>query len=202
MLSRTVRLVAVAALALTAVFASGTAASAADVPSGERVLGQSVIEPIYDAATGNIAYVKTPLHAPLNANPRSWAPFYVPVYPVGSTVGGLVCMHEGGDNCPSHGPEIAGAAAAIMSSVYGDGVLGHDHVADIPGGDDFNVAWEPILVLFTSKAAANEHLVTDAAIRQAVADHKAITIENPAAAFHCEVVPAGLFNRATPVPNG
>jgi hypothetical protein len=31
-----------------------------------------------------------------------------------------------------------------------------------PGGADFNVAWEPILVLFTSRAAANQHLVTGA----------------------------------------
>ncbi len=197
MLPRTVRLAAVAALALTAVFASGTAASA-DVPSGERILGQSSIEPIYDAATGNIAYVKTPIHAPLNSNPRAWAPFYVPVYPDGSNVGTLLCAHEPADNCPDHGPEIAGLAMQAMHDVYGGGVLGHDHVADIPGGDDFNVSWEPVVVLFT-KTEYVTHLTTDAEIKLAHDQGKVEEIPLAAAAFHCEVIPAGLYNRGTPV---
>ena len=128
-----------------------------------------MLEPVYnDERAGVIGFVSTPLRAPLAANPRAWSPFFVPVYPVGSTVGLVLCQHKPVENCPDHGPLIAGAAAAIMPSVCGpgdgSGVIGHDHLMDFPGGADFDVAWEPILVLFTSKAAANEHLLTDAQI--------------------------------------
>jgi hypothetical protein len=178
------------------------ASAAADpIPSGERVLGQSVLEPVYDAEqAGVIGFVSTPLHAPLKANPRAWSPFYVPVYPVGSTVGAVVCRHIPVDNCPDHGPGVAGAAAAIMPAVYGGGVIGHDHLMDFPGGADFNVAWEPILVLFTSKAAANEHLLTDVQIEAAVARGDAIEVPVPELTFHCAAVAAAVWARATPLP--
>jgi len=88
---------------------------------------------------------------------------------------------------------------AIMPSVYGDGVLGHDHLMDFPGGADFNVAWEPILVLFTSKAAANEHLLTDAQIDAAVARHDAIEVPLPDATFHCQAVSARVYALGTPL---
>src|SRR6266705_5551885 len=139
--------------------ATGIAAASAvadpSIPSGERLLGQSVLEPVYDdEQAGGIGFVSTPLHAPLRANPRAWSPFYVPVYPVGSTVGPVLCQHKPVENCPDHGPLIAGAAAAIMSSVYGpgdgSGVVGHDHLMDFPGGADFDVASGPILGHFHS----------------------------------------------------
>ena len=179
------------------------AASAAvdPIPSGERLLGQSVLEPVYnDERAGVIGFVSTPVHAPLMANPRAWAPFYVPVYPVGSPVGTVLCEHMPVDNCPDHGPGIAGAAAAIMPAVYGGGVIGHDHLLSFPGGADFNVAWEPILVLFTSTAAANEHLLTVAQIDAAVARGDAIEIPDPQDAFHCAVVSAAVYARGTPLP--
>jgi len=182
------------------------ASAAADpIPSGERLLGQSVLEPVYDdEQAGVIGFVSTPLHAPLKANPRAWSPFYVPVYPVGSTVGRVLCQHLLVDNCPDHGPGIAGAAAAIMPSVYGpsdgSGVIGHDHLMDFPGGADFDIAWEPILVLFTSKAAANEHLLTDAQIEAAVARGDAIEVPVPQETFHCERVSAAVWARGTPLP--
>lgn len=182
------------AAALTA-----TLATAGSIPSGERVLGQSVLEPVYDdERAGVIGFVSTPLHAPLRANPRAWSPFYAPVYPVGSTVGPVLCQHIPVDNCPDHGPGVAGAAASIMPAVYGDGVIGHDHLMDFPGGADFDVAWEPILVLFTSKAAANEHLLTDAQIEAAVARGDAIEVPVPALTFHCEAVSAAAWARAKP----
>lgn len=178
------------------------ASAAADpIPSGERILGQSVLEPVYDAErAGVIGFVSTPMHAPLRANPRAWSPFYVPVYPVGSTVGALLCRHMPTDNCPDHGPGVAGAAAQIIPGVYGGGVIGHDHLMDYPGGADFNVAWEPILVLFTSKAAANEHIVTDAQVEAAVARGDAIEVPVPDLTFHCAAVAAAVWARATPVP--
>ncbi len=40
------------------------AAAAASTPSGERILGQNVLEPVYEDTTGNVKYVMTPLKAP------------------------------------------------------------------------------------------------------------------------------------------
>ncbi len=77
-------------------------------------------------------------------------------------------------------------------------MIGHDHVMDFPGGEDFNVAWEPILVLFTSKAAANEHLLTDSAIAAAVARRDAIEVPVPALTFHCAAVSAVVYALGTP----
>jgi hypothetical protein len=200
MLRRTSLLVAAASIALLIVVAA-IAGATGSIPSGERAMGQSVIEPVYNAEkAGVIGFVSTPTHAPMNANPHAWSPIFVPVYPVGSTVGPLLCQHTPApDNCPTHGDGIAGAAAAIVPSVYGSGVLGHDHVMDFPGGADFNVAWEPILVLFTSKAAANQHLVTDAQIAAAVAGGDAIEIPVPSATFHCAVVAAAVWALGTPL---
>jgi hypothetical protein len=199
MLKRITVFVAVTSFVLAATAAiSGATGS---IPSGERVHGQSVLEPVYNAEKpGVIGFVSTPMHAPLKANPRAWSPIYVPVYPVGSTVGPLLCQHTPApDNCPTHGDGIAGAAAAIVPSVYGAGVLGHDHVMDFPGGADFNVAWEPILVLFTSNAAANQHLITDAQIAAAVDRGDAIEIPVPEATFHCAAVSAAVWALGTPL---
>src|SRR5262245_57986906 len=116
-----------------------------------------MIEPVYDdEQAGEIGYVSTPMHAPnpVKSNPHSWQPFFLPVYPVGSTVGPLKCEHMPTDNCPTHGDLIAGAAQAIMPSVYGAGVLGHDHLMDFQGGSDLNPNWELILELLTRPSAA------------------------------------------------
>jgi hypothetical protein len=175
-------------------------AAADSIPSGERLQGQSVLEPVYnDEQAGQIGFIKTPLHAPLNANPRAWAPFFVPVYPVGSTVGTLLCQTTPVENCPDHGPGIAAAAEAAVPSVYGSGVLGHEHLISFQGGADFNVAWEPILVLFTSSAAANEHLLTSQQIDAAVARGDAFEIPVPALTFHCSIVADRVYELGTPV---
>lgn len=172
-------------------------------PSGERQLGQSLLEPVYDAEhAGAIGYVSTPMHAPMHANPNAWSPIYIPVYPTSASasVGTLLCQHTPtSDNCPDHGPEVAGLAQSAMPNVYGDGVLGHDHVMDYPGGNDFNIAWEPIAVLFTSPAAANEHLLTDTQIQAAVDRGDAIEIPLPPLTFHCAAVSAAVWERGTPV---
>jgi len=172
------------------------------VPSGERVLGQSVIEPVYDAEhAGAIGYVSTPMHAPMHANSNAWSPIYIPVYPTSASasVGTLLCEHTPTENCPDHGPEVAGLAQQVMPDVYGGGVLGHDHVMDYPGGADFDIAWEPIAVLFTSSTAANEHLLTDTQIQAAVDRGDAIEIPLPPLTFHCAAVSQALWMRATPM---
>ena len=192
-------LVAAATFALVVVAA--TPATASSVPSGERRLGQSVLEPVYNDETGGIGYVSTPMHAPdpVKANSRAWAPFYLPVYPVGSTVGTLVCQHTPVENCPTHGDAIAGLAQSVMPGVYGAGVLGHDHLMDFPGGSEFHIAWEPIVLLFTNNAAANEHITTDAQIDAAVANGDLIEIPLPQLTFLCASVPAAVYARGTPL---
>jgi len=188
------------------VLAVAAAPTAAATPSGERMHGQSSIEPVYDDVTGAVAFLATPIHVanPVNTNPRAWAPIYLPVYPTGSTVGTLDCMGIPG-NCPDHDGLVAGVAASVMPGTYGDGVIGHDHLVAVPGsGGDFNIAWQPVLVLFTSKAAANEHITTLAQIKAAVARHDAIEVWTgvngaPNLTFHCSVVPAVVYWNGTPV---
>jgi hypothetical protein len=103
-------------------------------------------------------------------------------------------------NCPDHDGLVAGAAMAIVSGLYGGGVIGHDHLEAGPGsGGDFNIAWEPVLVLFTSKAAANEHIKTLAQITAAVSRGDVIEVPAPSLTFHCSVVPAVVYNHGTPV---
>ncbi len=196
-----IRRLAVIPLLLAALFAVATAAFADGLPSGERVLGRSTLEPAYNDGNGNLIYLLTPVKAAVHSNPHAWAPIYIPVYPtsVAGSVGTLNCMHIPSDNCPDHGPEVAAAAAAIMPSVYGGGVVGHDHLLDGPGGSEFNIAWEPVLVLFTNTAAASEHITTEAQLDAAAARGDVIEIPLPELTFNCSVVPASLYGRSAPV---
>ncbi len=195
------------------VVAQLTAAYAAGGPSGERIAGQSVLEPAFNDVTGAVTYVKTPLKAPEHANPVAWAPFYVPVYPVSSfaSVGTLQCTDSvpalsQAENCPDHGPQIAAAIAASGNPVYASGVLGHDHLMAPPGsGGDFNIAWEPILVVFIDAAAAQHRVSTLAGINALTAPSAtahgpaAVLVPLPQLTFHCEVVPAVVYELGTPV---
>jgi hypothetical protein len=181
---------------------------AASMPSGERAFGQATLEPAYDAAhAGVLTYLLTPNKSPdpVKSNPKSWAPIYVVVYPKGSTAASTFsCNHMPVENCPSHGDLVAGAAMGIsqqagFGSVYENGVAGHDHVLDVPGGDDFNIAWEPVLVLFTTADAANTHLLTDAAIKSAADAHSVILVDAPQLTFHCSVVNVAVWNHGTQI---
>ena len=195
-------------LGVTIALTAGVAvALASSIPSGERIVGRTVIEPVYDDMTGAIRYVSTPMGAPnpVKSPPIAAAPFYLPVYPTGSTVGTLVCQDVPQENCPDHGAAVAGAAQAIMPSVYSGGVIGHDHLMAGPGsGGDFNIAWVPILVLFTSNAAANQHLILLTDVNAAVAGGQAILVPldgthgTPNLTFHCSVVPAAVYARGIP----
>ena len=141
--------------ALVVVIAAGSS-GAASIPSGQRTLAQNVLEPVYnDENAGQIGYIMQPEHTaqPVPSNPAAWAPFYLVIYPVGSTAATTyLCMHLPVDNCPTHGPGVAAFAQATYPTVYGAGVIGHDHLMDFPGASDFNIAWEPMFVLFTPKA--------------------------------------------------
>jgi hypothetical protein len=183
--------------------ADAQAALPASLPSGERMLGQSLIEPAYGDVVGNLVYLATPLRSPFPTHTSSHAvaPLYLVEYPPGSTVGTMNCMGVPG-NCPDHDGEVAGAATSIMPSVYGTNpaaVPGHNHLVAPPaGGGDFNVAWEVVEVLFTNKAAANTLLTTEAEIDAAVARGDAIEVDL-GFAFHCSVVSPAAYFRGTPV---
>ncbi len=176
------------AFAVIAFVASGSIAKADSVPTGQRTFHESRLEPAYNAANAG------------QQERAAWAPIYIVLYPVGTTAATtLSCMHTPVENCPTHGDGAAAFAQATMPSVYGGGVLGHDHVLDFPSGDDFNIAWEPVRVLFTSKAAANEHLLTDDAILAAKARGDVKLFPNPLKTFNCAVVSSEIWNLATPM---
>lgn len=177
---------------------------AGSLPTGEVATGQSLIEPAYDDSTGAIVYLRTPTHVanPVNSNDRAAAPLYLVVYPTSaaSSVGTLNCEDTPVENCPDHGPEIAGLASSVVPSVYGGGVVGHDHLVGVANsGGDFNVAWDVEVVLFTDSAAANNHLTTLDAINQAIGNHQAFIFPGEITTFHCSVVSASAYNKGTPV---
>jgi hypothetical protein len=198
-------------------FLGAPASSAAGVPSGQRMHGQTSfdpvsghfvggggsIEPAYDDVKGTIIYLWTPTKAKVHPNAHNVAPLYLPVYPTGVGIdpAALNCAHIPADNCADHGDGVAGAAQQIMPDVYSGGVAGHDHLGGVASsGGDFNVIWEPVLVLFTSKDAAMQHITTDAQIDAAVNAHQAIEVPLPQLDFNCAIVGASVYNHATPAP--
>jgi hypothetical protein len=224
MLKRLLLAAFVAGTAALLVVSSGSAGGS--MPSGQRMFGPTsfdattgsfvggggTIEPAYDDATGTLVYLQTPngphVHPPKKIDPSTGmpinvAPIYLPMYPVGSGIdpATLNCAHVPADNCPDHGPLLAGAAMQIMPTVYGAGVVGHDHLVGIAStGGDFNVLWEPVLVLFTNAAAAMTHITTLAQINAAVDSGNAIEVPIPPATFHCSSVSAAAYWKATPAP--
>jgi hypothetical protein len=178
------------------------------LPPGHFAGGGGTIEPAYDSANGTLIFLQTPNNAHVNPNDHNVAPLYLPVYPVGSDVteSSLNCTHLGGDNCPDHGPAVAAAAMFStnpqVASVYSKGVLGHDHLAGIASsGGDFNVIWEPELVLFTNAQAANQHITTLAQVMAVLAPGGgAILVKLPQLDFHCSVVSAAAYARGIPAP--
>jgi hypothetical protein len=174
--------------------------SGAALPSGERQVGHSAIEPAYNADTGQILYLLTPEKSPFptHTSPSAVAPLYLVEYPPG-TEGTFNCMGVPG-NCPDHDGLVAAVATGAMPSVYGTDptkLPGHDHIVDPPGAPDFNVAWEVIEVLFTPQATVT-HLTTDSAIDAAVKSGDAIEIDL-GFAFHCSVVSPSVYAHGTPI---
>ena len=187
-------------------------AGASSLPTGERIVGGSgshggtVLEPVYDDMTGQIRYVSTPRGTaqPLPTNPTATAPFYLPVYPEGASVPTLNCQDVPVENCPDHGPAVAGAAQAIDPMVYGAGVIGHDHLMAGPGSHgDFNVAWVPTLVLFAPGAAIT-HITTLTQLNGLMKSGAVFTVAldgtngTPNLTFHCSVVSAAVYAHGAP----
>lgn len=172
--------------------------------------------------TGQIRYVSTPRGAPnpVNSNPVASAPFYLPVYPTGAAIGTggavtLNCLDTTAttkENCPDHGPPVAGLAQLFESGVYGTmpgEVLGHDHLMAGPGSHgDFNVAWVPTLILFTQSASTYPHITTLDQVNTLL--HSGVVIKIPLdgtpfkgiqlpnLTFHCSVVSAAVYAHGVP----
>jgi hypothetical protein len=182
--------------------ANAQSAIPANLPSGEHQLGNSLIEPAWEDQSGTIIYLHTPLGGPFPTHTSSHAvaPLYLVEYPPGSNVGTMNCMGVPG-NCPDHDIEVATAATQIMPSVYGNDptlVPGHDHLVSGPSsGGDFNVAWEVVEILFTSKDVVRR-LTTEEAVDDAIARGDAIEADL-GFAFHCSVVGPVPYLKGVPV---
>lgn len=196
-----------AALALGGRVTAARSVAVSDPSGGERLLGQTVIEPAYDDGSGEVIYLMTPIGAPIpsKSNSNAVSPLYLVVYPNSAApfVGPMNCAHQPNDDCPTHGPGTSIDSALAIPSVYGppdgSGVWGHDHLVDAPGGREFNVAWEVVVILFTSSVAARPHITTDAQIDAFVDSGRAIRIDT-GFVFNCNVVSAATYRRATPLP--
>ena len=182
---------------------TGVTAADAQVPSGERQLGKTIIEPGYDDRTGEVIYIMTPMGtpSPSDANAHAISPLFIVVYPnaAADAVGTMNCAHEGGDNCGDHGPGIADLAQATVPNVYGDGVWGHDHIMNGTGGSDFNVTWQVVVVLFTNLDAAKTHITTEAQLDAAIDAGDAFSIVTPTI-LHANMVAKATYDRAKALP--
>lgn len=182
---------------------TGVAAANAQVPSGERQLGRTIIEPGYDDRTGELIYIMTPMGtpSPAHANEHAISPLFIVVYPnaAADAVGTMNCAHEGVDNCGDHGPGIADLAQATVPNVYGDGVWGHDHIMNGTGGSDFNVTWQVVVVLFTNLDAAKTHITTEAQLDTAIDAGDAFSIVTPTI-LHANLVAKATYDRAKALP--
>jgi len=182
---------------------TGVTAADAQVPSGERQLGRTIIEPGYDDRAGELIYIMTPMGtpSPSHANAHAISPLFIVVYPnaAADAVGTMNCAHEGGDNCGDHGPGIADLAQATVPNVYGDGVWGHDHIMNGTGGSDFNVTWQVVVVLFTNLDAAKTHITTEAQLDAAIDAGDAFSIVTPTI-LHANMVAKATYDRAKALP--
>lgn len=194
----------IAAVALVAAVMVVPAATGATGPTGEVMVGNSSIEPAYNADTGEILYLSTPTKSPFptHTSPHAVSPLYLVEYPPGTSYGVHFNCEGVPGNCPDHDLGVATAATGNEPSVYGNNpnaLPGHDHIVDPPGGADFNVAWEVVEVLFTSTNGIHiSHLTTEAAIDTAVRNGYARKIDL-GFAFHCAVVSSAVYAHGTPV---
>jgi hypothetical protein len=187
--------------------------AADSLPSGERTVGQAVMEPAYDDSTGQLVYLLTPSQlAPLsptnpinNVNQKAAAPLFLIVYPPG-TAGTFNCMGAPG-NCPDHAGVVANLATTLFPGMYGTdpaAVPGHDHLVGVAQtGGDFNVPWHVYLEFFTPGSTVT-HITTLAQLQTAW-DHGTIARFqsglglDTGITFVCAVVSQAAYLAGTPV---
>ncbi len=167
--------------------------------SGQVAFGQSTVEPAFDDADGSYVFLLTPDHAPLpsRSNPRAWAPMYIVVYPVGTTLAGeLNCTPE---NC-DHLQSLPFVPPPLASLYPGGQVAGHNHLVGVRPTGDFNVAWAVKLILFTPKAVVDgtidKQLTTLEAVNAALASGDAVGPFDTPTVFNCSIVSKRVYTKA------
>ena len=185
------RLVAVLT-AFAAVFAGAMPASAtSNWYSGMRAFGQVTVEPAVDYVTGNQIFLLTPNNVPTpsNAAQRAHAPLFLPLYPTSSSVpaNSLNCQPT---NC-NHVQH------------FGYPLKGHDHLVGMASTHgDFNVAWDVILVGFTSHGfqdgAINHRILTLTDLNAAVTNGDVFEF-NTGFSFNCSITSETTYVKGTPL---
>jgi len=228
-------LLAAAGVAVAGLIVASVGLASASAPSGQVMVGNTsfdfstghfvggggTIEPAYDDSTGSLTYIRTPNNVAVHPAqkidsatglPVNVAPIYLPVYPKSFLSSDpsvtLNCFHLPADNCADHGNAVAGAAEGLDPTVYGAGVAGHDHLIGVAStGGDFNVIWEPVLVLFNTTAAVH-HITKLSEITSLLNTVDPVTMKPlarevplPQLDFHCSVVSPAAYNNGTPGPS-
>lgn len=202
------------AMASFLVFWAASAQSQGSGPfSGQRIFGQSEVEPAVNNANGDTVFLITPLHPPFpsNSNPRASAPMYIPMYPADSTINPAIlnCQPHNCDHLnvlPFPAPGYPNGETTCTQFGFSAGacglVVGHDHLIGVQPVGDFNVAWHVILVVFTSQGfsdgAINTRLLTLHDIADAVTRGDAFEVSTPIV-FNCSIVPQAVYLRGTPL---
>lgn len=178
--------------AVAAVIASALPTSATtNWYSGQRAFGQVTVEPAIDNATGEQIFLLTPNNVPTpsQAAQRSHAPLYLPVYPTSSTVpaDSLNCQPT---NCDH-----------VQTFAYP--IKGHDHLVGVASTNgDFNVAWDVIIVAFTTKGfndgAINNRILTLTQLNNALANQDVIEL-NTGFSFNCSITSQATYLNGTPL---
>jgi len=213
---KTIKSCSLLGAALVMVVTGILSVSTAFAQSGEVKLGNSTIEPAFDDTTGNpifyLATSKSPM--PVKANAHAIAPLYAVVYPVDSAVPAddLNCQPTNCDHLEvlpfpdmDYGT-LPGSDPACRDFNGGQPcspVKGHDHLIGIAStGGDFNVAWQVVLVIFTSKAfqdgAVNTPVTTLAQLQALVSNSDVFTIVTPIT-FDCAPVSGRTYLNGTPL---
>lgn len=174
-------------------------ADASASPSGERITGQTVLIPIYNEDDGSLIYGSTPKGValwPAHAASAAQGQFYLIAYPVGADASPQ-CRDYPFESCPDHGPTIAGFAMQLDPAVYGNGVLGHDHLSP-PHGKDFHATLYPVLVMFTSMAVANQRFTTTAEVQAAAQRGDVFMVAGEPFSFLNAVVNQRVYDNGVP----
>jgi len=208
MLKTEKRILLLACVAALVAIAAVTATAAPPALTGERIKLKQVLIPLYDWDTGKVIVGSTPVNcqyvdtcAPKAAKtlPKDQVqPFYLVVYPMGVNVP-VQCKHFPYDDCPDHGPVIAKGAMQLVPSVYGNGVLGHNHLSAPLGSPEFRPFATPELVLFKNRAAAKEFITTKKQVMAAVKRGDAFLFKAPQYTFINFIVPSNLYPEGKPV---
>jgi hypothetical protein len=116
-LRRVFPLIAAVAM-LAAVMAVPAATGDSGPPTGETMLGNSSIEPAYNADTGTILYLSTPVKSPFPTHTGASAvsPLYLVEYPPGTNFGVHLNCEGVPGNCPDHDLDVAGVATGTPRS--------------------------------------------------------------------------------------